>query len=98
MIQCKLAIPDAIANAGFSQENSLAARVKVRGSAGCFDTNLIAKSKNPASFAAANHFPSSPGSLLIKSLRIVAGSFCGYFLTIARKVARFVVLLFDARA
>ncbi len=48
---------------------SRAARVSVRGSLGERLASSIAKSSSPASFAVANHLPSSPGVLWMRSRR-----------------------------
>src|SRR3989442_31196 len=63
------------------------ARLSVRGSVRPVFANSRARSRKPAYFAAANHRPGSPLDVA-KSKRIFFGSRLGYFLTIARNVAR----------
>ncbi len=54
-------MPASTANAGFVSAKSRAARVSVWGEQGPRFASAMAASKSLASFAAANHLPSSPG-------------------------------------
>src|ERR1019366_10182866 len=73
------------------------ARLRVRGSVRPVFANSRATSRKPASVAAANHRPGSPLDVA-KSKRIFFGSRSGYFLDIARNVARPVEELFAVKA
>jgi len=82
--QRSAASPASSAKAGFLSMKSRAARVRVCGSVGERFASSIAKSNSPASFAVANHLPSSPGVLWIRSRKIFADAFSGCFRKIAR--------------
>jgi hypothetical protein len=57
----RAASPASAANAGFVRAKSRAARVSVLGSHGVALASATASANSFASFAAANHLPSSPG-------------------------------------
>jgi hypothetical protein len=73
------AVSRVTANAGACPAKLRAARVRVRGSVGLRSASDAARSSRPASLAAANHFPSAPGPLAIRSRRMPAAVRSGYF-------------------
>jgi hypothetical protein len=76
---------------------SLEARMRVRGSVRPDVARLKARSRCPASFAAANQRPGSPLESA-RSERSRAGSISGYFLVSCRKVASPVLVLLAVSA
>ena len=84
----RAAAPASIANSGFLLREVPGGSGQGAGIAGRRLASSTARSKSPASLAAANHLPSSPGVLSTRSRRILSGGRSGYFLAMARKVAR----------
>src|ERR1017187_11030048 len=74
-------------NSAYCSSMSRNARLSVRGSVRPVVANSRARSRKPASWAAANQRPGSPLDIA-RSKRIFFGSWLGCFFAIARNVAR----------